>query len=178
MNEGNRIREYRKLRGMTQKELAEKAGIDSRNNLASLESGVRACPLNVAEKIAKVLNVSVSDILAKDIIKKQYRDIDDLPNFLISNLKNSAEGYSYSDLLKVLDSQYSYHQVMRVSKNEEILKDHVMRQIVHSYLSALDDISSSDLIVLRDMVSRKIRELTEKKRTEDIKNELFNEEDK
>ena len=177
MNEGNRIREYRRLRGMTQKELAEKAGIHSRNNLASLESGVRACPLNVAERIAKVLNVSVSDILAKDIIKKQYRDINDLPNFLISNLKNSAEGYSYTDLVKVLDNQYSYHQVMRASKDEEILKDHVLWQIVHIYLSSLDYITSSDLIILRDIASRKIRELTEKKRTEDIKNELFKNED-
>lgn len=58
----NRIREYRKQKGMKLEELASKAGI-STGYLCHLERGSRANPsIQVMEKIAKVLEKNIAEI--------------------------------------------------------------------------------------------------------------------
>ena len=61
MEIGSRIRKYRKLRGLTQKELAEKVEI-SKSFMSFIESEKNKPSLENLNKIAKVLNVSV-DVL-------------------------------------------------------------------------------------------------------------------
>lgn len=58
----NKIREYRKQKGMNQDELARKAGI-STGYLCHLEKGSRVNPsIQVMEEIAKVLGKNIAEI--------------------------------------------------------------------------------------------------------------------
>ncbi len=58
---GKRIAFFRKLRNLTQAELAEKVGLSS-NFIALIESGRRAPSFETLEKLIEVLNVSVNQI--------------------------------------------------------------------------------------------------------------------
>jgi transcriptional regulator with XRE-family HTH domain len=57
----NRIRQHRETKGLTQKELAEKVGMD-RTYLNQIEQGKRKASLMMLERIAKALDVSVKDL--------------------------------------------------------------------------------------------------------------------
>jgi DNA-binding XRE family transcriptional regulator len=60
----NPIRVWREYRGMTQQEVAEKAGI-SKPYLSQLESGQRKGTTEVLGAVAKALNVSLDDLVAE-----------------------------------------------------------------------------------------------------------------
>lgn len=57
-----RIRAFRKLKGMTQIELAEKIGV-SVSVLGSVERGTRGPNLSLLEKLSKELNVEIDELL-------------------------------------------------------------------------------------------------------------------
>ncbi len=57
-----RLKQVREKRGMTQEQLAEKAGV-SRAYLARLEIGMHDPPLSTLEKLAKALEVRVTKLL-------------------------------------------------------------------------------------------------------------------
>jgi transcriptional regulator with XRE-family HTH domain len=59
---GHKLREARQRAGMTQAELATKAGTNT-NYYAKLERGEATPSLNILEKIVKALDVKSSDIL-------------------------------------------------------------------------------------------------------------------
>ncbi len=72
INLARNLKDYRARRGLTQKELADKAGIN-RSYLASLESGIQSnTSIRTVEKLAKALDVTVVDLL-KPISKKEQR---------------------------------------------------------------------------------------------------------
>ncbi|GAB6932089.1 helix-turn-helix domain-containing protein [Calditerricola satsumensis] len=58
---GNRIRAYRKLKGLTQKELAERLGV-SVAVLGSVERGVRRPSSHLLNAIAAALQVPVEEL--------------------------------------------------------------------------------------------------------------------
>ncbi len=62
----NPIRVWRKYRGMTQQQVAAKAGI-SKPYLSQLESGQRKGTMEVLIAIAKVLNVSLDDLVTSEV---------------------------------------------------------------------------------------------------------------
>jgi XRE family transcriptional regulator, regulator of sulfur utilization len=57
-----RLKELRESRGMTQEQLAKKAGV-SRAYLSRLEMGRHDPPLSRLRKLAKALRVSVADLV-------------------------------------------------------------------------------------------------------------------
>lgn len=57
-----RLKKLREARGLTQEQLAEKAGV-SRAYLARLEIGRHDPPLSTLEKLAKALKVKVGKLL-------------------------------------------------------------------------------------------------------------------
>ena len=58
-----RIRELRKMRGLTQEELADSAGIDYKH-IQLLEGKNPSVPkLDTVEKLAKALNISITKLL-------------------------------------------------------------------------------------------------------------------
>ena len=69
MNVGDNIRNYRKSKGLTQRELAEKAGI-SRTFLSVIETPSIAAgfSLEVLYDIADALNVNAADLLNASVL--------------------------------------------------------------------------------------------------------------
>ena len=61
-----KIRQLRRMLDLTQKEFAELIGYSSQNSLHKLERGMIDLPASRLEKIAKVLQVSVEDLLLPD----------------------------------------------------------------------------------------------------------------
>lgn len=57
MNIGTNIKKYRKEKGLTQRELADKLNIAT-NSLSRYEIGERRPPIDMIEKIAEILNVT------------------------------------------------------------------------------------------------------------------------
>lgn len=64
----SKIKEHRKLKGMTQKELAEAVGI-KQVNISQYENGTKNPKLERLKKIANVLGVSYLDLIDDDEIE-------------------------------------------------------------------------------------------------------------
>ena len=62
---GNPLRVWREYRGLTQQQVAEAAGI-SKPYLSQLESGQRKGTTDVLQAVAKVLNVSLDDLVMSE----------------------------------------------------------------------------------------------------------------
>ncbi|MBB6452020.1 transcriptional regulator with XRE-family HTH domain [Salirhabdus euzebyi] len=70
---GNRIREERKKRKLTQKQLGEKIGV-KHNTISSWESGVNAPEQNAIFQIAEALNIKVDDLFPNKKTEENYLD--------------------------------------------------------------------------------------------------------
>src|SRR5689334_6270068 len=85
---GSRIRALRKARDLTQKELAERAGI-SEISIKTLETGKYSPRGDTLDKLARALDVSVSVLLGEDDIlsgpwpASQLRQLDLHPDLLL-----------------------------------------------------------------------------------------------
>ncbi|WP_339756782.1 helix-turn-helix transcriptional regulator [Algoriphagus aquimarinus] len=60
-NFGLRIKEIRKLRGMSQEKLAVLSGLD-RSYISGIEQGKRNASLEVIAKLAKVLEINIKEL--------------------------------------------------------------------------------------------------------------------
>ncbi len=103
---GDHIRTYRKAKGMTQKELAKLIG-KSYSLIQKYEMGITQPPIDVLEKIAHVLEVSISDLTKKTLVLElpdtigkvfDFRDdiekeIDEILDTLNTEGKKKALGY-------------------------------------------------------------------------------------
>lgn len=85
---GKRIAFFRKLRDMTQSELAEKVGL-SNNFIALIESGKRAPSFETLEKIIDALHVDVSQMFNFGELKEydSIEEVRDRLNTYISDMK-------------------------------------------------------------------------------------------
>ena len=62
----NRLKEMRELIGMSQEELTRKSGF-SRTTISEIETGKKIVVTNITlEKIAKALNLKITDIFFRD----------------------------------------------------------------------------------------------------------------
>ena len=91
-----RISYFRKMRKLTQAELAEKAGI-SLNYLGYIERGKKEPSFSVIESIASALKIDPTDLFLDD---KRKRTENNCLN-IINNLSNE-ELEKFHDLIKVL----------------------------------------------------------------------------
>jgi len=62
---GRRIRAFRKLKGFTQKKLADEIGV-SVSALGEVERGMREPSIKLLEKIADKLEISIEDLIPKE----------------------------------------------------------------------------------------------------------------
>lgn len=76
---GNNIRNHRKLRGLTQEQLAEKAGI-STSFCANIERGNKGISLFVLKHISDILEVSVDRLMSAEDDYDYMQDIAALLN--------------------------------------------------------------------------------------------------
>lgn len=75
---GARIREFREQRGMSQEECAHACRV-SRVYLGSLERGDQACTIEVLDRIARGLDLSVVDLLGEIVGPRRNTGRSDLP---------------------------------------------------------------------------------------------------
>lgn len=68
MNIGTNIKKYRKEKGLTQRELADKLNIAT-NSLSRYEIGERRPPIDMIEKIAEILNVTPIQLMYDEEIE-------------------------------------------------------------------------------------------------------------
>ncbi len=80
-----RLREVRRDRGLSQRELAERAGIAGQPRIAAIESGTNIRP-ETAEKIANALLCDVSDLVKPDEPRVTLK-LSDLPPGLLEMLR-------------------------------------------------------------------------------------------
>jgi len=69
MNIGDKIRNYRKISGVTQKELGELSGTSERT-IQQYEGGKRQPRIEQLQKIANALKISPTDLLDEEHSKK------------------------------------------------------------------------------------------------------------
>lgn len=92
----NKIREYRKLRGLTQKELGLKIGV-KHNTISGYENATNEAEQDILFKIANALDVSINDLFppttsAISLTKKEeihienYRQLDAANRYEIDKL--------------------------------------------------------------------------------------------
>jgi repressor LexA len=66
MNIGERVKQLRQQKGMTQEELASRLGYKSRSTIQKIESGQRDVPRKMIAQLSIVLNVSPLDLLGEN----------------------------------------------------------------------------------------------------------------
>lgn len=64
-NQPNRVRELRKIRGLTQTELATLVGT-SQSHIANIEKGLRDIDINLLIRLARALRVKAYEILPEE----------------------------------------------------------------------------------------------------------------
>lgn len=69
---GNRIKQLRIERDMSQDELARKCGYTSRSTINKIELGINDVPQSKIKSIAEALNVSVGEILCWNEMDEKY----------------------------------------------------------------------------------------------------------
>lgn len=83
---GKRIKELRKKKGLTQEQLAETIDMEQ-NSISVIESGRNFPTLGTLEKIAKVLNVELSDFFNYEYLE----DIDTIRETTTDKIQNMDE---------------------------------------------------------------------------------------
>ena len=81
MHIGEKIREIRISKGITQKQLAEKLNT-SQQNLAQYENGKRNPKLETLQRIATALDVAISNLLTKEYIMQGNITRNDLNDWI------------------------------------------------------------------------------------------------
>lgn len=119
MSYGNKIREFRKERGLTLTQLAEKADI-SPSFLSGIERGVKKASISVLNKLSAAVNIPVSYLVEDDAPKAQddghriqlirnargltieeLSEISDLPSSVITEYEEGNRKLSLPDMEKL-----------------------------------------------------------------------------
>lgn len=95
---GKRIKELRKKKGLTQEQLAETIDMEQ-NSISVIESGRNFPTLGTLEKIAKVLNVELSDFFNYEYLE----DIDTIRETTTDKIQNMDE-FQLRQLFKFVKS--------------------------------------------------------------------------
>lgn len=131
MDFGDKIREIREKRGLSQKELAVKIGV-AKSTYSLYESGKREPDVEKIKKIAKVLEVSGDDLLDIDVsynnfnpildttetlLIEKYRSISDDGKTLINNILNficeNELDLTRAKMHEVSEEEFEYVQKIR-----------------------------------------------------------------
>ena len=102
MTIGEKIKEIRELKGMTQLELAQKCGYKDRSTIAKIESGTNDIPRNKLLAIAKALDVTPGELLADAIDDAEFRRLKAYYDTLNDSQRKTL--VNYAEFLKGSDS--------------------------------------------------------------------------
>lgn len=125
---GQKIKDYRLLNGMTQKDLATKINMGD-TTIVNYEKGIRTPKKNTLFKIAEVLNVSIDDffppISTKDTPETAQNDRDELLEELTTNYTKLDKQRKN----KLLDASRELVEEMTASVEEELFEYHVYEKL-------------------------------------------------
>ena len=159
MTVGQSIQKARKNAGLTQKELAEKAGLAT-ITLQQYERGVREPKIETIKKIAAVLNVSVADFLDEDaysMADRIFDAIEEIAESVLQKIRNERE--NANDPYKYFDAEtrkvWIFEMIPTISKKyavpAELLADNAPK-IVENALFSSDRIPIFDGVPLKKLV--------------------------
>ena len=131
----NNLAYYRKLRGYTQKELAEKIGLNSRTYISRIEIGKTALSLDVALKASEVLNTSIEELISTDAIAFRLRDRKISSKLvLVTSIKDLTN--NYLEAIHVVNDVYKKSEKELKDSNEQLFK--IIELLINSKLSKKD----------------------------------------
>lgn len=131
----NNLAYYRKLRGYTQKELAEKIGLNSRTYISRIEIGKTALSLDVALKASEVLNTSIEELISTDAIAFRLRDRKISSKLVLAtSIKDLTN--NYLEAIHVVNDVYKKSEKELKDSNEQLFK--IIELLINSKLSKKD----------------------------------------
>ena len=125
---GQKIKDYRLLNGMTQKDLATKINMGD-TTIVNYEKGIRTPKKNTLFKIAEVFNVSIDDffppISTKEAPETAQNDRDELLEELTTNYTKLDKQRKN----KLVDASRELVEEMTASVEEELFEYHVYEKL-------------------------------------------------
>ncbi|MDD7355725.1 MAG: S24 family peptidase [Streptococcus hyointestinalis] len=125
---GQKIKDYRLLNGMTQKDLATKINMGD-TTIVNYEKGIRTPKKNTLFKIAEVFNVSIDDffppISTKEAPETSQNDRDELLEELTTNYTKLDKQRKN----KLVDASRELVEEMTASVEEELFEYHVYEKL-------------------------------------------------
>ncbi len=97
INFGNRLKQCRKLAGLTQETLAERAGVCSKY-IGEIERGRKNPSLDVLQKLASALNIELSDFLSFSEREDKHFNY----RIAINNILKSIDTITICKIYKIL----------------------------------------------------------------------------
>lgn len=94
---GNRVKELRKLKGLSQEAFADECGLD-RTYITYIENGKKSVTVGTLYKITSALNITLKDFFAfdeGDVLKMEKKEIIQIPELIIGN------SYTNQELMKI-----------------------------------------------------------------------------
>lgn len=98
------IKTHRKRMGMTQDELARKAGYTDRSSIAKIEKGVVDLPQSKIEQFAKIFGVTASELMGWDQNKDEVQQNNDLIALVVARMHTEPEFSKAVETLYNMDS--------------------------------------------------------------------------
>ncbi|RWR06705.1 XRE family transcriptional regulator [Siminovitchia fortis] len=151
---GKKIRQYRKMKGLTQKQLGEKVGV-KHNTISSYENGTNEPEQNIMYSIANVLDVSINDFFPDTEEKRVVKESGPaysigsklypyFPANISAGLPISVEGITSSESINLPDNimgKWAGSNVFITKVNGESMN----RVIPHGSLIAVKYIEAAEL---------------------------------
>ena len=109
MNLGNKIKKLRELKDFTQEHLAEKLGI-TQSNYSKIEKGTIDIQYSKLEEIAKILDVTVEDIIGFNMVFNLKNN--KKANGVVINQISQNEKKLYAEYIEALKVENSYLKSM------------------------------------------------------------------
>lgn len=138
---GNRIKQFRKEKGLTQKELANKLNV-AEITIRKYESGDREPKLEQLEKIASALDIEFLDLMSANQQKLFY--LNEAQRYLNEVL--SSENHPATSLMDILLSVITHISQVAPVNSTELEKDDI------EYLKSIEKVFSklNDSLILAD----------------------------
>ncbi|MEY8331390.1 helix-turn-helix transcriptional regulator [Lachnospiraceae bacterium 48-33] len=172
MTVGEKIKKYRKEKGLTQKKLGELCGINEAN-IRKYELGKANPKIETIEKIANALNVQIIDIVPQLLTSPEYRKTDEWKSFekgvdttyaivkILEDLYNRAEiidvGAYNDDELQYSSSYFSLGNEPHKIVIEEGDFDKIKEQLKNNLKASIELIAKDEICMLDKWINEDTR---------------------
>jgi transcriptional regulator with XRE-family HTH domain len=105
MDIGNKIKKVREAKGFSQRQIAKELGMDP-SQYSKIENGKTDPTTSTLEKIAKALNIEISDLFASDDI---FKDINSADKTLVEKIRliEQLDDKERASIYNIIDSLFA-----------------------------------------------------------------------